>query len=313
MKVVWATDQNYLKPTLVSILSLLEHASRSVAVHVMGHGLSGAALDLLARVETAHPGTTFAHIPLDGDMFDADRWDKERDHWSPLVLARLRIPQFFESGRVLHLDSDTLVLGDVADLFDISMEGNLIAATRDAVCMEIAMWNRGDYRIAELVAAMGGHPTTDYINSGVILLDCDGIRRCGLDAEMVRMMPEAKKFRFPDQDVLNMIFRGRVKFIGHKWNAYNVIHGDPDRPEDTDSRQIFSMRRHLDGDPRILHFAGVAPNPWTPAPRVYFEDAHYLKEFGRDVLRYRETASRLLERVLGPGADVMAEIDFGAL
>ena len=308
MKVVWATDQDFVKPTLVSILSLLDHASRSVAVHVMGHRLSGGALNLLARVETAYPGTSFTHIPIGDDMIDAERWDSERDHWSPLVLARLRIPQFFDSGRVLHLDSDTLVLGDVAELFDISMEGNLIAATRDAVCMEITMWNRRDYRYQELVAAMGERPATDYVNSGVILLDCDAIIRSGLDAEMVRMMAEAKKFRFPDQDVLNMIFRGRVKFIGNEWNTYNVIHGNPERPDDRDARQIFSMRRHLDGDPRILHFAGVAPNPWKPAPRIYFEDAHYLKEFGRDVLLYRERASALLEKVLGPGADVMGEI-----
>ena len=311
MKVVWATDQGFVKPTLVSILSLLEHASRSVAVHVMGHGLSGAALDLLARVETAYPGTTFEHIPLDGGMIDADMWDKERDHWSPLVLARLRIPQFFDRGRILYLDGDTLALGNVAELFDVSMEGNLIAAARDAACMEIAMWNRGDHRYRELAAAMGERPATDYVNSGVILLDCGAIIRSGHDAEMVRMMAEAKKFRFPDQDVLNMIFRGRVKFIGHEWNTYNVIHGNPERPEDTDARQLFSMRRHLDDDPRILHFAGAAPKPWAPVPRIYFEEAHYLKEFGRDVLLYRERASALLEKVLGPGADVMDEIDLG--
>ena len=41
MKVVWSTDKHFVKPALISILPLLEHASRDVAVHVMGHRLSG--------------------------------------------------------------------------------------------------------------------------------------------------------------------------------------------------------------------------------------------------------------------------------
>ena len=72
MKVVWSTDEHFVKPTLVSILSLLEHASGDIAVHVMGHRLSGAALDLLGRVEDAYPDTTFEHIPIKDSMIRSD-------------------------------------------------------------------------------------------------------------------------------------------------------------------------------------------------------------------------------------------------
>ena len=43
--------------------------------------------------------------------------------------------------------------------------------------------------------------------------------------------------------------------------------------------------------------------------RPIFETS-YLLEIGRDVLLYRVTASRLLAKVLGEDADVMAESDF---
>ena len=95
MRVVWSTDERFVKPTLVSILSLLEHASRDVAVHVMGHRLSGAALDLLRRVEDAYPGTTFEHIPFEQDMVYVDEWHTET--WPSIIMARMRSPHWFSA------------------------------------------------------------------------------------------------------------------------------------------------------------------------------------------------------------------------
>ena len=313
MRVVWSTDERFVKPTLVSILSLLEHASGGVAVHVMGHRLSGGALDLLGRVEDAYPGTTFEHIPIEDGMIHADEWPSDR--WPPVIMARLLLPRFFDAGRVLHLDGDTLVLDDVAPLYDTVMDGKLIAAARDARCMEIAWWQAADttgwietsFR-KDTRDIMGDHPETDYFNSGVILLDCGEIVRSGLDAEMVRLMEAGKTRACPDQDTLNMIFKGRVQIVEQEWNTHAVTHIDFQRERE----EWRSMRRYLTRSPRILHFmaAGLGPKPWKPVDMRFFEDPHLLAEFGSDVLLYRSTANRLLAKVLGDGADVMAEFDF---
>ena len=306
MRVVWSTDERFVKPTLVSILSLLEHASRDVAVHVMGHRLSGTALDLLGRVEDAYPGTTFEHIPLEDGMIHIDGWPHE--DWTPVSMAWLLLPQFFDDGRVLHLDGDTLVLDDVAPLFDTFMDGKLIAAARDAHTMEIRMWRDADTDdvARDIATVMSGYPMTDYVNAGVILLDCDGIIRSGLDAEMVQLMEVSGTGRYPDQDILNMIFKGRVKIVGPEWNTHILPYYM--NPE-TRRLERHSMRRYMTRSPRILHFTGTGAKPWKPIRGQYFETS-YLLEIGRDVLLYRVTASRLLAKVLGEDADVMAEFDF---
>ena len=308
MRVVWSTDERFVKPTLVSILSLLEHASRDVAVHVMGHRLSGAALDLLGRVEDAYPGTTFEHIPIEDGMIHADDWPA--DLWPPVIMARLLLPRFFDAGRVLHLDGDTLVLDDVAPLYDTVMDGKLIAAARDARCLENRMWMDAytNALTRETEKLMNGYPATDYLNSGVILLDCDGIIRSGLDAWMVNLMEIGKTCSCPDQDVLNFIFKGRAAIIGQEWNTHVLTYVVPDLQE----LEWHSLRRYLTCSPKILHFiaAGLGPKPWKPVEMHYFEDPHLLAEFGLDVLLYRCTANRLLAKVLGDGADVMAEFDF---
>ena len=306
IRVVWSTDERFVKPTLVSILSLLEHASRDVAVHVMGHRLSGAALDLLRRVEDAYPGTTFEHIPFEQDMVYVDEWHTET--WPPIIMARLLLPQFFDAGRVLHLDGDTLVLDDVAPLFDISMDGKLLAAARESRTMEFGMWRDADTdRLAkDTTDMMNGYPMTDYVNSGVILLDCGGIIRSGLDAMIVGLMGIGKMFPYPDQDILNIIFKGRVEIVGQEWNTHVVTYVDIKKRH---QEWQWTCRRPA-CNPRILHFAGLGPKPWKLVERSYFEDPHLMAEFGRDTLLYRATANRLLAKVLGEDADVMAEFDF---
>ena len=268
MRVVWSTDERFVKPTLVSILSLLEHASRNVAVHVMGHRLSGAALDLLGRVEDAYPGTTFEHIPIEDGMIHAEDWPS--DYYPPVAMARLLLPRFFDAGRVLHLDSDTFVLDDVAPLFDIPMDGKLIAAARDARTMEMDMWRDADTDelARDTAAVMNGHPTTDYVNSGVILLDCGEIIRSGLDAWMVRLMEVGKTCPTIDQDVLNIVFKGRVEIVGNEWNTHILTYVDIERRH----QEWQWMRRYLTCSPRILHFTGLGPKPWKPVEMRYFED-----------------------------------------
>ena len=306
IRVVWSTDEHFVKPTLVSILSLLEHASRDVAVHVMGHRLSGAALDILGRVEDAYPGTTFEHIPIEYGMLYADEWFSDR--FPPVIMARLLLPQFFDDGRVLHIDGDTLVLDDVAPLFDIPMDGKLIAAARDARCT----WKNPD--ADDLVKAllkdtadiMNGYPATDYVNSGVILLDCGGIIRNGLDATTVGLMGVGKMFLHPDQDVLNIVFKGRVEIVGKEWNDHYLTPLDLGRRHPERQR----MQRHQKHSSRILHFVGRVPKPWKLVERRYFEAPSLLADYGSVVLLYRATANRLLAKVLGEDADVMAEIDF---
>ena len=220
-------------------------------------------------------------------------------------MARLLLPQFFDAGRVLYLDSDTLVLDDAAALYDTFMDGKLIAAARDARTMEFRQWRDADTdNLAKLAAVtMKGYPITDYVNYGVVLLDCGGIVRSGLDAEMVRFREVEKTCLFPDQDILNSIFKGRVKIIGQEWNTCVLIYMDLE----TQRPELHSMRRYLTRSPRILHFTGLGPRPWKPVKRRDFED---FPELGRDVLLYRTTANRLLAKVLGEGADVMAEFDF---
>jgi lipopolysaccharide biosynthesis glycosyltransferase len=93
-----------------------------------------------------------------------------------------------------------------------------------------------------------------YFNSGVMYLNIDlwmanEITESTIDA----IVKDGSKFRFPDQDALNVVLDGRAKFIDKKWNYLYGLVGDLER----DRRKM-----QLAGEAVFIHFAGSV-KPWS--------------------------------------------------
>ena len=279
LRVVYAIDQGYVKPTLVSMMSLLENASMDVDILIIGHDLSSTAVALLKRVEESYHNAVVYHVAVSGDMPSMFKWNPAFSRFSPVILLKLYIPTIFKSGRVLYLDGDTIVRGDVSPLFDIDLDGDLIAAVKDGYA------KGGKQRLSEVAEVMGDHLPTGYFSSGVIVFDCGAIAECGFDSKILDMVKSGKEYKYPDQDILNELFRGRAKLVGQEWNA------DYGR---------------MDNDCRILHYPDEW-KPWKTIPRSRLEE-HSELHLGISALQYRVHANRLLEGLLGSDADVMRDL-----
>lgn len=284
MKVVYCIDQNFVKPTLVSMMSLLENLSGNIKVLVIGHNLNPNAIKMLERVEGIYHHATVRHMAVTDDML-ADNWNY--DSFPIITAARLYIPGTFKSGRVLYLDGDTFIRKDVSPLFDMHMDGNLIAAARDDVLSKKS--NLTESRTSEMAKIMGNHPMIEYFNSAVIMFDCGAIYKSELNAEILKTAGNIDNYTYPDQDFLNYMFKGKTKFIGTEWNT-------------NPSRERLKIK------PKIMHFSHV-PKPWESASSSHFEHPHYMRTLGRAILEYRVNANRLLKQLLGEEADIMKDLD----
>ena len=308
MQVVYATDSNFMKPTLVSMMSLLEHVSRSVTVHVLGHNLGQPALDALAAVDAAYEKGTVNHIPLTDEMLAFKNWKPISKNLTRASLARLHIPTIFRSGRVLYLDGDTMVFGDIAPLFDMSMERKPIAAIRENLTnVRKAFFSSDTKKIskdnaqAQAKAIMGDEPIKHYFNAGVIVFDCARVIEEGFDEKMVDLSLLDADWGLPDNSFLNHLFRGRVKHLGWEWNMMAEIRKNV---------EISSFRPHLKAELKIQHFVNDKFKPWKSIGRAIFDDTNKHSGYGWDVLNYRLNANRLLRSVLRPDANIMAEMTF---
>ena len=173
-QIALGTDMSYLRPTLVAMTSAIECTPGPVDVHVLGVGLSDRAVGILESACRRHPGATLTCH----DATSCVKGFPQTAHWSPTSFAPLFAPQFID-GRVLWLDSDTLVVRSLAALLSIDLGADLIAAARELYVF-VNMWKGRECmndRSSPSNLVTSPFPPVDYVNSGVILMDCARIRK----------------------------------------------------------------------------------------------------------------------------------------
>lgn len=126
---------------------------------------------------------------------------------------RLFLPDLLDKSvdRLLYLDSDTIVEGRIDELAEIPMGDYPVAMVRDSLV-----------RLHKL--RLGFSKEEPYFNSGVILFHMERWRqeRCSERiAEHVKTV--RAHYPSPDQDLLNVVCRGRIMFLPPRYN-FQPIH-----------------------------------------------------------------------------------------
>ena len=137
---------------------------------------------------------------------------------SAVYYYRFFIPRLFpmyEKG--VYIDSDTILTGDIGELFDIELgEEYVVAAMVDPKVTAIP-----EFR--EYVDKAVGVPHDEYVNSGVILMDFKKMRRMRFLSTLVDLIEKYNAdLVAPDQDYLNVILRGKIKNLETCWNVEPV-------------------------------------------------------------------------------------------
>ena len=246
-------------PTADALLSLLAKCTAPLQVHLFSNGLDETDLGVFRELARRNEAILTVH-PVEA-MLSAGSGSKKR-HVTNTALAKLFMPRVL-SGRVLYVDGDVLVDGDIAPLFTLDMRGALIGAVRDSLILK---WlarrenpEKRTQRIRDLGSIMGEHPLNEYFNSGVLLLDCDAIKAEPGLCDGLEDLGATTSHWTMDQDHLNAVFAGRVRFLSpdwnHSWRRQNYVRKlwqsvDGQCPAER------AIRR-----PRIVHFTGKR-KPW---------------------------------------------------
>ncbi|MBF1690441.1 MAG: SP_1767 family glycosyltransferase [Streptococcus cristatus] len=126
--IVLVGDQAYQEQVSTTIKSILYY-NKNVKIYVFNQGLSDEWFrefnELADQLDSE-----LVNISLD-QVTISPEW-LTQDHISSATYARYFIPQFVAEERVLYLDSDLVVNRDLQPLYDIPLEGKLVAAVGDA-------------------------------------------------------------------------------------------------------------------------------------------------------------------------------------
>ena len=154
----------------------------------------------------------------DGPNFNSD--------WSYMTLLRLTLYDLFpEHNTVLYLDTDTLVINDISELFDIDLTEYYCAGVPDEcigrVDMHVLKKDLGPDPYALLVRTP--YVFGDYYNAGVMLLNLRALRD-GTGKNMIRMI-NTEPLQFKDQDAINISCRNKILRLPSDYNAAPMTAG----------------------------------------------------------------------------------------
>lgn len=123
-----------------------------------------------------------------------------RKHINKMSYARFLIPKMIREDRVLYLDSDIVVDGQLEDLFTKSFNGKDLLAVFD-------MYNGNAHP----------DPLKDEFNSGVIVFNNKVLKKTDITPKLLKL-GNNQELNNGDQTVINQFFRGKIGILPYKYN-----------------------------------------------------------------------------------------------
>ncbi|MEZ6030850.1 MAG: glycosyltransferase family 8 protein [Hyphomonadaceae bacterium] len=219
------------------------------------------------RMEAVAPHSEFVWADVGDDMPTYTR-----GHLNRAVLFRLGLEALAPADcrRVLYIDADTIVVGDVRELWSADLGVHPVGAVTDC------------YQDADEFAELWDLPKGGrYFNSGVMLIDLDKVRADKLFTKALDFVARnASKLLFGDQDALNYTFWNKTAVLEPAWNVQRYM-----KPGEIVS-ETASDRRWGYAKPRLIHYLGTDKpwmrNVWHPWAWLYWENL-LRTDFAKDV------------------------------
>ncbi|MDN4473790.1 glycosyltransferase [Demequina zhanjiangensis] len=275
--IAFATDENLRNELPVVLDSVMANTKRPVRCHILTRGLDEGYGEMLSALFPEVQVVVYAC-----DDVDYGSSLKLLSHTTVSTLDRILLPEILvDRERVVYLDIDILVTGDVATLFDLDLGDSVMAGkpskmlgwssmAKPVTRSSLALPADEAYRLRRTMHATASLGATT-VNAGVLLLHLarmreEGFARFGLGV--------VEKCAMNDQDALNLYAGGRILPISDDWNHVPA--------------QEFCGPKA----PSLIHWAGP------------------VKAWGEYFMPYKELFSAGRERVLASAATVSAKYPY---
>ena len=236
--IFYACDNNFVKYTIVSMYSMIENASKEHKYHIY-----------ILHTDITEESKQLAYA-LQNDNFtisfeDVSDYLKSisnklpiRDYYSKTTYYRLFIAEMFpEYDKAIYIDSDTVVQGDISEMYSIDIKDSYLGA-----CHEQAMVQVDEYgTYAEKVVGVSRH---NFFNAGVLLINCSQFRIHSVLDKFVEYLHIYNFVVTQDEDYLNLICKDHVYWLDQRWNT-----------------EIFGEIAYPIEEAKILHYI-MTSKPW---------------------------------------------------
>lgn len=243
--VFYAADTNYLPFLSVSLLSLKINADRNFnyRIYVLHTDITSAEQEPLLAL--AEDGFSIEFVCVKNELEKIRTRLQLRDYYTGATYYRIFIADMFpQYDKALYLDGDTVITGDISRLYAYDLKDNLVGAIPDRVVKSHPVFRSYTQQVLDI-------EPDKYFNAGILVMNLKAWRDCDFYSRFLALLTEYKFRVAQDQDYLNVLCHGRVKYLPYSWNTM----------------PIGKTKKRL---PKLIHY-NLTAKPWHYAHIPYAE------------------------------------------
>ncbi len=253
-----STDKNYAQHLGVMIFSLLSNTScpELFHFHIMDGGILPVDIQRFKLIEERFK-CKLSFLKPDRKYFDKLKVTE----YTEATYYRYFLMDTTTEEKMLFLDSDMVVEGDVTELYELNPEGSILSAVTEVL-----------YPIEHLEKLK----LEKSFNAGMLLVDCKKWQEEQVSQKAYNCQIENESIiKYADQDSLNMVLKGKWHAVPYKWNVIARLKLTLYGLGKADYRFISKEELFENyNNPKIIHYANRLFKPWfwldpTPYKKNY--------------------------------------------
>ena len=265
--VFFACDDSYVKFMMVTLQSLIDHASveNQYKIHILHTNISLINQEKVKEMETEQVSIEFRDVTPELDRISTKL--SIRDYYSNTTYYRIFIPEMYpQYSKVIYIDSDIILLKDIALLYQYHLGENYLGGVQDYLVKHVDVF--GEY-----VEKVLGISRAAYFNAGVVLINSHLFRKKKIEKQFVELLDMYSFVVAQDQDYLNILCQNHVLWIDSMWNVQ--MSEKEERPD----RRIGLIHYNFAGKPWYDKKSRYAQHFWKCAEKTaYYEELLKIEE-----------------------------------
>ena len=246
--IFFAVDDEYIPFLAVTLQSIVEHSTEEnyYVIKILCTNISEENKEKINKYTKDNISIEF--VDLSSKLHEIEDKLYTRNYFSNTTYFRLFIPELYpEYDKAVYIDSDTVTLADIADLYNTDMGDNLIAGIPDGAVQATPVFQEYVEKVVGVI------DYNNYFNAGIIVMNLKELREYKFQEKFLYMLEKIKFEVAQDQDYMNRLCKGRVKLLGFEWNRMPAM-----------GKQ--------EGALKLIHY-NLGCKPW------YFDDVLYQEYF----------------------------------
>lgn len=274
IKISFSFNSKYIQYLLTSLYSLFKNADKNTVFEfymLVGDNVDQSLRNKILNLEKLYFNCFIYFFDLHDEFSHAVLGSLDQSTY-----YRLKLPILCPSvNRIIHLDTDSLVLKDLTELYCLNFEGKYIIGRLDFIVDEL------DHL---------GIKTNTYVNLGIMLIDLYNLRKYNYTQKFLDYIRDHNNYSYlnhHDQTLINYVCYDKIGIMSPKFHMWPFKNETEIKELNDVLRTKYNLEEFIEDykNPYIIHYPGIykkdmsADTIYHQLYQKYLKESEILNEF----------------------------------